>query len=151
MNTRLRVTLRMYLPDFMKNFNINVEELEKVYDRNMAPTTLHLWYDEGDDIDLKVLKEFIKSWEARQHFKTIIKSSFTNIFSEFIWFDIIPFKFAKKATHNRLSFTYVQAHNVINGIKRFNEILSFTSSPKPNKVQKRTDYNYDENSDSRKS
>ena len=151
MNTRLRVTLRMYLPDFMKNFNINVEELEKVYDRNMAPTTLHLWYDEGDDMDLNVLKEFIKNWEARQHFKTIIKSSFTNKFSEFIWFDIIPFKFTKKATHNRFAFSYVQAHNVINGIKRFNEILSFTSSPKPNKVQKRTDYNYDENSDSRKS
>ena len=102
-------------------------------------------------MDLNVLKEFIKSWEARQHFKTIIKSSFTNKFSEFIWFDIIPFKFTKKATHNRFAFSYVQAHNVINGIKRFNEILSFTSSPKPNKVQKRTDYNYDENSDSRKS
>ena len=55
------------------------------------------------------------------------------------------------ATHNRFSFSYVQAHNVINGIKRFDEILSFTSSPKPNKVQKRTDYNYDENSNSRKS
>ena len=147
----MRVSLRFYLPDFMKNFNINVEELEKVYDRNMAPTTLHLWYDEGDDMDLNVLKEFIKNWEARQHFKTIIKSSFTNKFSEFIWFDIIPFKFTKKATHNRFAFSYVQAHNVINGIKRFNEILSFTSSPKPNKVQKRTDYNYDENSDSRKS
>ena len=151
MNTRLRVTLRMYLPDFMNNLDDNVEELEKIYDRNMAPTTLYLWYDEGDDMDLNVLKEFIKNWEARQHFKTIIKSSFTNKFSEFIWFDIIPFKFTKKATHNRFAFSYVQAHNVINGIKRFGEILSFTCSPKPNKVQKRTDYNYDESSDSRKS
>ena len=83
--------------------------------------------------------------------KEVLTNDMINKFSEFIWFDIIPFKFVKKATHNRFSFSYVQAHNVINGIKRFNEILSFTNSPKPNKVQKRTDYNYDENSNSRKS
>ena len=151
MSARLRVTLRMYLPDFMNNLDDNVEELEKIYDRNMAPTTLYLWYDEGDDVDLKVLKKFINSWEAKKHFKTIIKTSFTNKFSEFIWFDIVPFKFFKRATYNRFAFSYVQYHNIINGIKRFGEILSFTSSPKPNKVQKRTDYNYDESSDSRKS
>ena len=71
MNTRLRVTLRMYLPDFMKNFNINVEELEKVYDRNMAPTTLYLWYDEGDDVDLKVLKKFINRWSPICRYKRL--------------------------------------------------------------------------------
>ena len=30
MSARLRVTLRMYLPDFMNNLDDNVEELEKI-------------------------------------------------------------------------------------------------------------------------
>ena len=151
MSARLRVTLRMYLPDFMNNLDDNVEELEKIYNNSLAPTTLYLWYDKGDDIDLKVLKEFIKNWETKQYFKTIFKTSFTNIFSEFIWFDIVPFNFTKRSTYSRFSFSYVKDHTVTKGIKRFGEILNFTSSPKPNKVQKRTDYNYDENSNSRKS
>ena len=139
MNTRLRVTLRMYLPDFMKNFNINVEELEKVYDRNMAPTTLHLWYDEGDDMDLNVLKEFIKNLEARQHLKTIIKSSFTNKFSEFIWFDIVPANIPH-SDRSRFRYQYVNYNKILDGLQEFYNVTKFTTSDKPARKQKRNDY-----------
>ena len=39
----MRVRLRFYLPDFIENLNTNIEELEKIYDKNMAPITLYLW------------------------------------------------------------------------------------------------------------
>ena len=57
-----RVSLRLYLPDFIQNLDSNIEELQKLYNENHSAITLYLWYDENDTIDLNVLKEFIKTW-----------------------------------------------------------------------------------------
>ena len=48
---RMRVSLRFYLPDFIENLNTNIEELERIYAKNMAPITLYLWYDTKDKTD----------------------------------------------------------------------------------------------------
>jgi len=144
-----RVSLRLYLPDFIQNLDSNIEELQKLYNENHSAITLYLWYDENDTIDLNVLKEFIKTWESKKYFRTIIKSNFTNLSNEFIWFDIIPSKYKNKSSHVRFSFSYFNSSQLIVGIKHFGEILSFTNSTRPKKVQKRTDHSYNENSDSR--
>jgi hypothetical protein len=146
---RMRVTLRFYLPDFIKNLNTNIEELEKIYNKNMAPITLYLWYDSKDKTDLGQLKEFIKNWESRQHFRTVIRTSFVNSPMDFIWFDIIPYTYKNKASHSRFSYPYVDNSRIVDGIKYFDNILSFTTGPKPKKIQKRTDHNYNESGDSR--
>jgi len=145
----MRVRLRFYLPDFIENLNTNIEELEKIYDKNMAPITLYLWYDKNDKIDMGRLKEFIKNWESRQHFRSIIKTSFVNSFNDFIWFDVLPYKYKNKSSYYRFSYSYVDSTKIVKAIKYFDEILSFTLGPKPRKIQKRTDYNYNESSDSR--
>ena len=144
-----RVTLRMYLLDFIQNLDSNVDELQKLYNENHMAITLYLWYDKNDTIDLDVLKEFIKTWESKKYFRTIIKSNFTNFYREFIWFDIIPLKYKDKSSQVRFSFSYHNSSQLSEGLKHFGEILSFTNSTRPKKVQKRTDHSYNENSDSR--
>ena len=145
----MRVTLRFYLPDFIENLNTNIEELERIYAKNMAPITLYLWYDTKDKTDLGQLKEFIKNWESRQHFRTVIKTSFVNTSRDFIWFDVIPYKYVNKSSHSRFSYSYIDNSKIVEGIKHFDDILSFTVGPKPRKIQKRTDQNYNESGDSR--
>ncbi len=54
----------------------------------MAPITLYLWYDKKDKTDLGQLKEFIKNWESRQHFRTVIRTSFRK-FSNGLHFGLI--------------------------------------------------------------
>ncbi|MBT4208104.1 hypothetical protein HOE22_07155 [Candidatus Woesearchaeota archaeon] len=147
---RMRVTLRFYLPDFIENLNTNIEQLEKIYKKSLAPITLYLWYDTDDKKDLGQLKEFIKNWESRQHFRTVIRTSFVNSPKDFIWFDIIPYTYENKTGYNsRFSYSYIDKSKIVDGIKHFDEILSFTTGPKPKKIQKRTDHNYNESGDSR--
>ena len=37
----MRVRLRFYLPDFIENLNTNIEELEKIYDKNITRKVTH--------------------------------------------------------------------------------------------------------------
>ena len=146
---RMRVSLRFYLPDLIENLNTNIEELERIYTKNLAPITLYLWYAKNDKTDLGQLKEFIKNWESRQHFRTVIKTSFENTSKDFIWFDILPYTYENESSHSRFTYSYVDNSKIVEGIKHFDEILSFTTGPKPRKIQKRTDQNYNESGDSR--
>jgi len=134
-----RVTLRMYLPDFIQNLDSNVDELQKLYNENHMAITLYLWYDKNDTIDLDVLKEFIKTWESKKYFRTIIKSNFTNFYREFIWFDIVPFNIPH-SDRNRFRYQYVSYNKVLDGLQEFYNVTKFTTSDKPVRKQKRNDY-----------
>jgi hypothetical protein len=147
---RNKITLRLYLPDFIENSDLILPKLEEIYDGSVSPITLYLWNGVDDEVDMKSLKDFITKWEDKKHFKTIIRNSIDSNYVDFIWFDIVPVKYSNQSTYYRFKFEYVNSNRIVDGLKEFSNILTFITLPKFKKTQKRTDRDYHENSNSRK-
>ena len=78
-------------------------------------------------------------WEDKLHFKTIVKEG-TNVTSdEFIFFDILPIE-EKHEVWSRFTYQYGDKANIVNGLKELYDCVKFITSDKPNKRQKRNDY-----------
>jgi len=130
--------VRLKLSDFIDTeYEDNVmNSISKVHSDLQSLILLHLWYDEGDNIKLK---NFLMKWEDKLHFKTIVKEG-TNVTSdEFVFFDILPIK-EKQSEWSRFTYQYKNKKNIVNGLKELYDCVKFITSDKPNKRQKRNDY-----------
>ena len=88
-----KVSLRLKLSDFI-NTDIEQEVIKKinnVHNELHITVLLYLWFEE-DEINSKDLKEFLMKWEDKLSFKTVVKCGHDISFSDFVWFDIVPFK-----------------------------------------------------------
>ena len=143
----MKVNLRMNLSHFLnKPFEEDViKKLEDVH-ADSVKYYLTLWY-EDDTLKPTKLKDFIKRYESRLFFKTIIKVGNDLKFNDFIWYDIIDANNANKSNRVRFQYTYYSEENILKGLDEFHKCAKFCSSEKPPKRQKRNDY---ESSNSRK-
>jgi hypothetical protein len=57
----------------------------------------------------------------------------------FIWFDIVPAGINTSEVSGRFQYHYVDSDKLVEGIKKFKEIVDFCTHNKPIKKQKRTD------------
>jgi len=137
-----KISLRLKLSDFI-NTDIEQEVMENI---NVVHTELHitvllyLWFEE-DEISSKDLKKFLMKWEDKLSFKTVVKRGHDISFSEFVWFDIVPVNIPH-SPRNRFRYQYVDCNKVLDGLQEFYNVTKFTTSDKPEKRQKRNDYEY---------
>ncbi len=130
--------VRLKLSDFIDTEYEDgvMNSISKVHSDLQSLILLHLWYNEGDDVKLK---DFLMRWEDKLHFKTIVKEG-TNVTSdEFIFFDILPIE-EKQEVWSRFTYQYGDKANIVNGLKELYDCVKFITSDKPNKRQKRNDY-----------
>ena len=135
-----KVSLRLKLSDFI-NTDIEQEVIKKinnVHNELHITVLLYLWFEE-DEINSKDLKEFLMKWEDTLSFKTVVKRGHDISFSEFIWFDIVPFNIPT-SPRNRVRYQYVSYNKILDGLQEFYNVAKFTISEKPTKRQKRNDY-----------
>jgi hypothetical protein len=131
---RVRIKLSDFIDTEYEDDVMN--SISKVHSDLQSLILLHLWYKEGDDIKLK---DFLMRWEDKLHFKTIVKEG-TNVTSdEFIFFDILPIE-EKHEVWSRFTYQYGDKANIVNGLKELYDCVKFITSDKPNKRQKRNDY-----------
>ena len=131
---RVRIKLSDFIDTEYEDDVMN--SISKVNSDLQSLILLHLWYKEGDDIKLK---DFLMRWEDKLHFKTIVKEG-TNVTSdEFIFFDILPIE-EKHEVWSRFTYQYGDKANIVNGLKELYDCVKFITSDKPNKRQKRNDY-----------
>ena len=134
-----KISLRIYLPHLLENKK-TLEFLTTTYEELSNPTTLWLWYDgEKDSIDSKTIKDFIKIWEKRDHYKTFIHTKMVTGPQNFIWFDIVPTGVNTSEVTGRFQYHYSNSDKLVEGITKFKEIVDFCYNNKPIKKQKRTD------------
>ena len=137
-----KVSLRLKLSDFI-NTDIEQEVIKKinnVHNELHITVLLYLWFEE-DEINSKDLKEFLMKWEDTLSFKTVVKRGHDISFSEFIWFDIVPVNIPT-SSRNRFRYQYVSYNKILDGLQEFYNVAKFTTSDKPEKRQKRNDYDY---------
>ena len=137
-----KVSLRLKLSDFI-NSDIEEEVMKKintVHSKLHTTVLLYLWFEE-DEINSKDLKEFLMKWEDTLSFKTVVKRGHDISFSEFIWFDIVPVNIPT-SSRNRFRYQYVSYNKILDGLQEFYNVTKFTTSDKPEKRQKRNDYEY---------
>ena len=137
-----KISLRVKLSDFI-NTDIEQEVIKKinnVHNELHITVLLYLWFEE-DEINSKDLKEFLMKWEDTLSFKTVVKSGHDISFSEFIWFDIVPVNIPT-SSRNRFRYQYVSYNKILDGLQEFYNVAKFTTSDKPEKRQKRNDYEY---------
>ena len=131
---RVRIKLSDFIDTEYEDDVMN--SISKVHSDLQSFILLHLWYNEGDDVKLK---DFLMRWEDKLHFKTIVKEG-TNVTSdEFIFFDILPIE-EKHEVWSRFTYQYGDKANIVNGLKELYDCVKFITSDKPNKRQKRNDY-----------
>jgi len=131
---RVRIKLSDFIDTEYEDDVMN--SISKVHSDLQSLILLHLWYNEGDDVKLK---DFLMRWEDKLHFKTIVKEG-TNVTSdEFIFFDILPIE-EKQEVWSRFTYQYGDKANIVNGLKELYDCVKFITSDKPNKRQKRNDY-----------
>ena len=137
-----KVSLRLKLSDFI-NTDIEQEVIKKinnVHDELHTTVLLYLWFEE-DEINSKDLKEFLMRWEDKLTFKTVVKQGFYINTSEFIWFDVIPIN-TPSSPYKRFEYQYGESNKILDGLQEFYNVAKFTTSDKPEKRQKRNDYDY---------
>ena len=134
-----KISLRIYLPHLLENKEA-FKFLTTTYEELRNPTSLYLWYDEKkDSIEPKKLKSFITTWERREHYKTFIHTKMVTGPQNFIWFDIVPAGINTSEVSGRFQYHYYNSDKLVDGIKKFKEIVDFCAHNKPIKKQKRTD------------
>jgi|TARA_B110000196_G_scaffold227888_1_gene196599 hypothetical protein len=134
-----KISLRMYLPHLLENKK-TLEFLTSTYEELGNPTILYLWYDKKkDSVEPKELKEFITNWERRDHYRTHIHTKLVTGPQNFIWFDIVPAGINTSEVSGRFQYHYYNPDNLVEGIKKFKEIVDFCTQNKTVKKQKRTD------------
>ena len=135
-----KVSLRLKLSDFI-NTDIEQEVMNKINEAHnelQIVVLLYLWFEEGEIVN-KDLKEFLIKWEDKLSFKTVIKQGHEIKFSDFVWFDIVPVS-APTTTYKRFEYKYTKYDKILDGLKEFYNVITFTTSEKPIKRQKRNDY-----------
>ena len=144
----VKIILRMNLADFiLTSFEEDViNKLDEAY-KDSIKFYLNLWYN-VDDLQPKILKDFLLKYENRLHFKTNIKVGSELKTNDFIWFDIIRKSDTINSDRVRFQYTYSKGKDIINGLEEFHRCAKFCTSEKPPKrAQKRND---NESSDYRK-
>ena len=131
---RVRIKLSDFIDTEYEDDVMN--SISKVHSDLQSLILLHLWYKEGDDIKLK---DFLMRWEDKLHFKTIVKEGTKVTSDEFIFFDILPIE-EKHEVWSRFTYQYGDKANIVNGLKELYDCVKFITSDKPNKRQKRNDY-----------
>ena len=102
---------------------------------------LKLWY-EKNEIETKELRRFLKKWESKLRYKTLVKANSSTGPNEFTWFDVVPFYY-KGRGHYRFQYVYKENNfdAFLESLNEFNKAAKFCTSPKPPKrIQKRNDY-----------
>ena len=131
---RVRIKLSDFIDTEYEDDVMN--SISKVHSDLQSLILLHLWYKEGDDIKLK---DFLMRWEDKLHFKTIVKEGTDVTSDEFIFFDILPIE-EKQEVWSRFTYQYNNKKSIVTGLNEVYACLKFITSDKPNKRQKRNDY-----------
>tara|TARA_R100000027_G_C2229528_1_gene88678 strand:+ start:437 stop:859 length:423 start_codon:yes stop_codon:yes gene_type:complete len=132
--------VRMKLSDFIDtDIESDVMEMmDKTHTDLKTTIFLNLWY-ENDEISSSNLKDFLIRWEDKLHFRTKVTQNSEVPHGEFIFYDIVP-KGYKDNQRYRFKYEYVSNSKIIDGLKQLYDCLKFITSDKPNKRQKRNDY-----------
>jgi len=132
--------VRMKLSDFIDtDIESDVMEMmDKTHTDLKTTIFLNLWY-ENDEISSSNLKDFLIRWEDKLHFRTKVTQNSEVPHGEFIFYDIVP-KGYKDNERYRFKYEYVSNSKIIDGLKQLYDCLKFITSDKPNKRQKRNDY-----------
>ena len=132
--------VRMKLSDFIDtDIESDVMEMmDKTHTDLKTTIFLNLWY-ENDEISSGNLKDFLIRWEDKLHFRTKVTQNSEVPHGEFIFYDIVP-KGYKDNQRYRFKYEYVSNSKIIDGLKQLYDCLKFITSDKPNKRQKRNDY-----------
>ena len=134
------ICVRMKLSDFMNTDNETeiMEMINKTHADLRITIFLHLWY-ENDEIDAIDLKDFLLRWEDKLHFRTKVNTTSKVSPGEFIFYDIVP-KGNNDNKKYRFSYEYTGTLGIVSGLKQLYDWVKFITSDKPNKRQKRNDY-----------
>ena len=143
----MKVNVRMNLFHFLNKPHEKdiIDKLSVISDDSIV-FYLRLWYKDGD-ISTKDLKEFLLKYESSLHFKTNIKVGNDLKPNEFVWFNIVDNENVNKSNRVRFEYIYNSEKQILKGLDEFHKCAKFCTSEKPQKRQKRNDY---ESSDSRK-
>ena len=143
----MKVNVRMNLFHFLNKPHEKdiIDKLSVISDDSIV-FYLRLWYKDGD-ISTKDLKEFLLKYESSLHFKTNIKVGNDLKPNEFVWFNIVDNDNVNKSNRVRFEYIYNSEKQILKGLDEFHKCAKFCTSEKPQKRQKRNDY---ESSDSRK-
>ena len=143
----MKVNVRMNLFHFLnKSYEKKVIDKLSVINADSIVFYLRLWYEDGY-ISTKDLKEFLLKYESSLHFKTNIKVGNDLKPNEFVWFNIVDNENVNKSNRVRFEYIYNSEKQILKGLDEFHKCAKFCTSEKPQKGQKRNDY---ESSDSRK-
>ena len=138
----IKLSLRMKLSEFIgSKESIIIEKINEIYEDLAKPFLLKLWY-EKNEIEAKELRRFLKKWESKLRYNTLVKANSSTGPNEFTWFDIVPFYYKGKG-HNRFQYVYKENNfdAFLESLNEFNRAAKFCTSPKPPKrIQKRNDY-----------
>jgi hypothetical protein len=138
----IKLSLRMKLIEFIgPKESIIIEKINDMYKDLSSPFVLKLWY-EKNEIEAKELRRFLKKWESKLRYKTLVKANSSVGPNEFTWFDIIPFYY-KGTGHYRFQYVYKENNfdAFLESLNVFHRVTKFCTSPKPQKrKQKRNDY-----------
>ena len=143
----MKVNVRMNLFHFLNKPHEKdiIDKLSVISDDSIV-FYLRLWYKDGD-ISTKDLKEFLLKYESSLHFKTNIKVGNDLKPNEFVWFNIVDNENVNKSNRVRFEYIYNSEKQILKGLDEFHKCAKFCTSEKPQKRQKRNDY---ESSNSRK-
>ena len=143
----MKVNVRMNLLHFLNKPHEKdiIDKLSVISDDSIV-FYLRLWYKDGD-ISTKDLKEFLLKYESSLHFKTNIKVGNDLKPNEFVWFNIVDNENVNKSNRVRFEYIYNSEKQILKGLDEFHKCAKFCTSEKPQKRQKRNDY---ESSDSMK-
>ena len=143
----MKVNVRMNLFHFLNKPHEKdiIDKLSEISDDSIV-FYLRLWYEDGY-ISTKDLKEFLLKYESSLHFKTNIKVGNDLKPNEFVWFNIVDNENVNKSNRVRFEYIYNSEKQILKGLDEFHKCAKFCTSEKPQKRQKRNDY---ESSDSRK-
>ena len=136
----VKITLRLNLSDFLNKSHEEevIQKLEDSYSDSIK-YYLTLWYEDGT-VKSADLKRFLVDYESRLHFKTTIKVGKELKKNDFIWYDIISKKDAVMMDRIRFQYIYSSEEHILNGLDEFKSCATFCLSDKPQKTQKRNDY-----------
>tara|TARA_R110002020_G_scaffold21893_16_gene74296 strand:- start:3114 stop:3533 length:420 start_codon:yes stop_codon:yes gene_type:complete len=134
-----KITVRLKLSDFI---NTDKEEsimkiINKTHEDWRATIMLHLWY-ENDEVSPTDVNQFLNRYQNLLSFKTMIRNSSELHSDEFIFFDVIPHDAPKEKY--RFCYTYSEPKYIKKGLDELYNCVKFITSNKPNKRQKRNDY-----------
>ena len=136
----VKITLRLNLSDFLNKSHEEevINKLEEIHNDSIV-YYLTLWYEDGS-ISPEDLKRFLVDYESRLHFKTTIKVGDEIKKNDFIWYDIISRKDVNISDRIRFQYTYSSEEHTVKGLEEFHRCAVFCLSEKPQKKQKRNDY-----------